>query len=193
MLASITCMWQCQYITAVSTAVCEQCCMCQPAHLVCAKVEKLHVPVVIPCQPHSPGSCMRHAITDCAVQSCCARATVAGPILLGTLLPALCAHCWQHCRSAHDARANQHTLFVRRSNSFTSPLSYPASTQRSSSLKEFPKATHQQSLQPHTNSCSSSSAAHCSLNRYTNPTALACCSKRMARGPGGLSFLGQHR
>ena len=38
------------------------------------------------------------------------------------------------------------TVPVRRSNIFTSPLSYPASTHRSSSLKELPNATLQQSL-----------------------------------------------
>mmetsp|Transcript_69846 Transcript_69846/g.221266 ORF Transcript_69846/g.221266 Transcript_69846/m.221266 type:complete len:221 (+) Transcript_69846:383-1045(+) len=38
------------------------------------------------------------------------------------------------------------TRFVRRSKSLTSPLSYPASTARSSSLNEFPNATVQQSL-----------------------------------------------
>jgi hypothetical protein len=34
------------------------------------------------------------------------------------------------------------TLFMRRSNILTSPLSYPASTHRSSSLKLLPNATH---------------------------------------------------
>ena len=60
---------------------------------------------------------------------------------------------WQPCLHHNTALAagrkqagSVSTLFMCISKSFTSPLSYPASTQRSSSLNEFPKATDQQSL-----------------------------------------------
>ncbi len=54
---------------------------------------------------------------------------------------------WRYPEQRHFTPAlPRPTLFIRRSNILTSPLSYPASTQRSSSLYELPNATHQQSL-----------------------------------------------
>lgn len=63
-----------------------------------------------------------------------------------------------------------HTLLVRRSNSFTSPLSYPASTQRSSSLCELPNATHQQSLRREHNTAAHTNAVSCCVHTsYCHP------------------------
>mmetsp|Transcript_29185 Transcript_29185/g.46824 ORF Transcript_29185/g.46824 Transcript_29185/m.46824 type:complete len:248 (+) Transcript_29185:647-1390(+) len=58
---------------------------------------------------------------------------------------------------------SQRTVPVRRSNNFTSPLSYPASTHRSSSLYELPNATLQQSraLTPSPGSKHATGASRC--------------------------------